>query len=369
MKTRQLRSSMARSVAGSIVAVLVLASCGGSGSAPVTSETAIATSTTAESTTTTEAVTTTTIPLPKAPLTGLPTADENVFNRPAIVAKIDNHPAARPQSGLIEADIVFEENVEGWTRFAAVLHSQGSDPVGPIRSGRTQDVDLLTSLNSPLFLWSGGNPAVTKMINNSPLVNMSPFVSGVGGAFFRSNDKGSPHNLYSNTSKIWELGAGKGGVPAPVFEYLGEGEEFSGADVVGVKVTMDGDMRASWEWDASAGRFMRMLDGKRHNDPNGNLVNTDNVLIMVCIYRRSQIESRSPEAQTTGSGVLWVLSEGKVVEGTWNRADSTSPWILLDAAGNPIKLPPGRTWVELIRDGQAALVPAGSTLDSVPWPS
>jgi hypothetical protein len=263
-----------------------------------------------------------------------------VFSRPAIVAKIDNHPAARPQSGLVEADIVFEENVEGWTRFAAVFHSQGSDPVGPIRSGRTQDVDLLTSLNSPLFLWSGGNPAVTKMINNSPLVNMSPFAKGTGSAFYRAEDKGSPHNLFSNTSKIWELGAGRGGIPTPVFEYRSEADVINGDDVVGVKVTMDGD-----------------------------LVNTDNVIIMVCVYRRSQIESRSPEAVTTGTGVVWVLTNGKVIEGTWSRPDSAAPWTLTDAAGNPIKLTPGRAWVELIREGQAALVPAGATLDSIAWPS
>ncbi len=370
MKTSFPASKVSKVGATLVALAMVLGACGGGRtSVMLTTTTSTPPETTAAPTTTTEATTTTTIPLPKAPLTGLPTADQAVFSRPAIVAKIDNHPAARPQSGLVEADIVFEENVEGWTRFAAVFHSQGSDPVGPIRSGRTQDVDLLTSLNSPLFLWSGGNPAVTKMINNSPLVNMSPFAKGTGSAFYRAEDKGSPHNLFSNTSKIWELGAGRGGIPTPVFEYRSEADVINGDDVVGVKVTMDGDMRASWEWDASVGRFMRMLDGKRHNDPNGNLVNTDNVIIMVCVYRRSQIESRSPEAVTTGTGVVWVLTNGKVIEGTWSRPDSAAPWTLTDAAGNPIKLTPGRAWVELIREGQAALVPAGATLDSIAWPS
>lgn len=348
---------------------LVIGACGGGGSTSDLSESTSSSASVAETTTSTQAETTTTVPLPEAPLTGLPAPDLTVFDRPAIVAKIDNHPAARPQSGLIEADIVFEENVEGWTRFAAVLHSKGSDPVGPIRSGRSQDVDLLAALNSPLLLWSGGNPAVTKIINNSTLVNMSPFAPGIGGAFFRAEDKGSPHNLYSNTSKIWELGLGKGGIPSPIFEYRDESDVINGDDVVGVKVSMDGDMRASWEWDPSVRRFMRMLDGKRHNDPNGNLVNTDNVIIMVCEYRRSQVESRSPEAVTTGTGVVWVLTDGKVVEGTWSRPDSTSPWTFTDSAGNPIKLTPGRTWVELVRDGQAALVPAGAPLESIPWPS
>ncbi|MTA70106.1 MAG: DUF3048 domain-containing protein, partial [Actinobacteria bacterium] len=70
------------------------------------------------------------------PLTGLPAADGVLSMRPALVVKVDNHPGARPQSGLNQADIVFEENVEALTRFALVFHSQGSDPVGPIRSGR-----------------------------------------------------------------------------------------------------------------------------------------------------------------------------------------------------------------------------------------
>jgi hypothetical protein len=191
----------------------------------------------------------------------------------------------------------------------------------------------------------------------------------MGNAFYRADDRGAPHNLYSNTSTIWELGAGRGGIPTPLFEYRGEGDAINGDDAVGVKVAMDGDMRASWEWNPTSGVYMRMLDGKRHNDPNGNLVNTNNVIIMVCQYRRSQIESRSPEAVTTGSGAVWVLMDGKIVEGTWTRADSSSPWTLTDAAGNPIKLTPGRTWVELVRDGQAALVPAGASIDSIPWPS
>lgn len=368
MKKSRFESSAIRMAACLVVAATAIGACGGGGATQVPAASTLPT-TTVEPTTTTEATTTTTIPLPKAPLTGLPTADQAVFSRPAIVAKIDNHPAARPQSGLIEADIVFEENVEAWTRFAAILHSQGSDPVGPIRSGRTQDVELVSALNNPLFVWSGGNPAVTKLINNSPLVNMSPFAKGMGGAFYRAPEKGSPHNLFTNTSKVWELGAGRGGIPTPLFEYRSEADVINGDDVVGVKVSMDGDMRASWEWDPSVGRFMRMLDGKRHNDPNGNLVNTDNVIIMVCIYRRSQIESRSPEAQTTGSGAVWVLTNGKIVEGTWSRPDSVSPWTLTDNVGNPIKLTPGRTWVELIREGQAALVPAGAALANVPWPS
>lgn len=103
------------------------------------------------------AVTETTVGVVTDPLTGLPNQDASTLDRPALVVKIDNHPSARPQLGINQADIIFEENVEKLTRYAAVFHSQGSDPVGPIRSGRFQDINLVGSLNKPLFVWSGGN--------------------------------------------------------------------------------------------------------------------------------------------------------------------------------------------------------------------
>lgn len=167
---------------------LVAAACGGGGgddTAPATSSTST-TSTTVKATTTTSTSSTSTTsttlpPTIRQPLTGEPLESEDeILQRAALVAKIDNNAAAVPNhSGLAVADIVFEEVVEGrTTRFAAVFHSLSSDPIGPIRSGRTQDIDLFTSFNSPLFVWSGGNPNVTRLINGSQLINMGPNVAG-----------------------------------------------------------------------------------------------------------------------------------------------------------------------------------------------
>jgi len=156
------------------LAGIALAACGGGGDSSESTTTSVAPTTVATTEApTTVPETTTTVPVPRMPLTGQPVVDEAIAVRPAIAAKIDNHPGARPQTGLNEADIVYEENVEKWTRFAVVFHSQGADPVGPIRSGRSQDINILTSLNRPLFLWSGGNAAVTSLIQKSELINMS----------------------------------------------------------------------------------------------------------------------------------------------------------------------------------------------------
>ncbi|CAB4550214.1 unannotated protein [freshwater metagenome] len=344
---------------------LVVSCGGGSGSTD-----SVPVSSTTSTIAVTSSSTATTIPVagPVMPLTGLPAADGVLSMRPALVVKVDNHPGARPQSGLNQADIVFEENVEALTRFALVFHSQGSDPVGPIRSGRTQDIDLLTSLNGVLFVWSGGNAGVTAAVKSSNFINMSASAAGKGSGFFRSDDKKAPHNLYTNTSDIWAVAAGRGGTPPPQFLYSADPSSVNGDDVVGVKLRMDGSMKASWEWDANKRVFARRHDDKLHLDSNGEQVSTENVLVLTVEYKISAANKKSPEAQTTGTGVAWVLQQGKFTQGTWTRASEMDPWTLTDATGEPILLTPGRTFVELIRKEQAVIVASGESLAATAWP-
>jgi len=108
----------------------------------------------------TTSTTTTTAPLPVWPLTGLPDAKASGPAHPAIVVKMDNSPDARPQTGINEADVVYELLVEGITRYALVFHSNLVDPVGPVRSARSSDIDLVADLSTPLFAWSGANGGV-----------------------------------------------------------------------------------------------------------------------------------------------------------------------------------------------------------------
>lgn len=351
-----------------------LSACGGGGSS---TETVVAATTTAPATTTTAvpvtttqppASTTTAAPLPIAPLSGLPVADSSLIDRPALIVKIDNAPGAWPQTGLNQADIVYEENVEGWTRFAAVFHSQGSDPVGPVRSGRTQDISLGTSLDRPLLVWSGGNATTTNLINKSDLVNMSVSAAGPNGGYYRSSDQRAPHNLFTKTSSIWALDEGRGGRPGPQFEYRSANEEVGGTAVAGVKLRMDGSMRASWQWNATDGIFERSHDQDPHLLSDGSRVSAHNVLVLECEYKTSVADSRSPEAQTTGSGKAWIFTGGAVVEGSWSRADQSSPWTLSTEDGSVIALTPGRTWVSLIREGQAVVVTADQSISDVDWP-
>src|SRR5436305_10233595 len=190
------------------VAVLVLvgsvASCG----AKKSHATATASTSSAAATTTVPAPTTT-APPPVFPLTGLLTGG-GPATRPALSVKIDNISAALPQSGLNNADLVYEELVEGGqTRLFAVFQSQDADPVGPIRSARPVDADLLDQLGGGIFAYSGaaaGEIAPSEDHSGATLLSNDNGVS----AFYRDRSRSAPHNVYSSTGELYQAGADVG---------------------------------------------------------------------------------------------------------------------------------------------------------------
>ena len=324
-----------------------------SASTTTTGLTTSTTSTTVASTDTTAPASTTTVPaVPVYPLTGVPVDDPASAARPALVVKIDNAPAARPQSGFNEADIVIEEIVnDNLTRFAMVFQSGGSDPVGPIRSGRIQDIDLFTALNHPLFAWSGGNATVTDRIDASELINIGPAKADL---YFRTSDKQAPHNLYSTTERLYTK-AVPGSTPVPQqFQYRAVGTAPAGVPSPGLGLGLD-SVNVNWDWDAASGLYRRKMGGREHDDANSGQVTTNNVVVLAMDYLPGI--SDSPDAQTIGTGEAFVLSGGNYVHGTWERDDAHKPFTLKADDGTPILLQPGRTFIELPRVGHTLVTP------------
>jgi hypothetical protein len=291
------------------------------------------------------------------PLTGLPITDAAAAARPALVVKIDNDAQARPQSGLNAADIVFEQIIETQTRLAAVFHSQGSDPVGPIRSAREQDVDLVGSLNQPLFVYSGGNPAVMAAIEASDLVDLSALNESVfnGGGFFRDETRVEPFNEYAMTSQLWALAPDGAGPPPPQFHYMAADQTPIGQPSNGVDVYLEG-LLVGWRYDAGSGNYLRTSDGVAHLDASTEQISTRNVVVMIVEYPFSLADARSPVADTIGYGEVWVFSGGVAVRGVWTRSTRLSPFEFTGPNGS-IALAPGRTWVELAKIGTFSVVP------------
>ena len=284
--------------------------------------------------TTTSTSTSTSTTVPRQPLTGIVIAP-----RPALVVKVDNVDAA-PQSGLNQADIVFEEIVEGRaTRFAAVFNSMDADPVGPIRSARTQDVNLLLSLNDPALAYSGANDGVNAALGSAGFELLTEGDPG----FFRDDSRPAPHNLFANTSELWSQLSSSGDA-VPAFAYVAPGAPVSGTPVSFVEM-MVGDYNVRWDWDGTQRLFLRSQLGAPHMLTDGQ-ASANTVVVLVVPYGVSAAGG-GPEAQTIGTGTAVVYSDGVEVDGTWTRASATDPFTL-EANGQPILIAPGRTWVELV---------------------
>jgi hypothetical protein len=261
--------------------------------------------------------------------------------RPALVVKVDNVDA-EPQSGLNQADVVFEEIVEaGQTRFAAVFNSTDANPVGPIRSGRITDVDLLLSLNDPAIAYSGANDTVNAALQSAGFELLGEGTPG----FFRVDDRQAPHNLYANTSALFRQLASSGNA-VPAFDYLDPGIEAAGTPVSFVEMNV-GSYAVRWDWDDVQGLFLRSQLGSPHELTDGQ-ASAGNVVVLVMNYGTDP--AGGPLAETLGTGAAVVYTDGKKIEGTWTRTNATDPFTL-QANGQPILLTPGRTWVELV-DGQ-----------------
>ncbi|MET0324456.1 MAG: DUF3048 domain-containing protein [Ilumatobacteraceae bacterium] len=299
---------------------------------------------------TTPAPPTTAAEVARMPLTGVPLASgEEAPVRPAMVVKIDNAPDARPQTGFTAADIVYEEIVnDSLTRFAMVFHSQDSDPVGPIRSGRIQDVDLFGSYHGPLFVWSGGNATVTRAIDDSDFVALDQGTPGM----FRERSRRGPHNLYGSTSTFYENATPEEAAPPPAqFTYRDDGEAPLGVPSAGIDVQLD-SIAAHWTWDAAAGGYVRETNGRPHLDAaTGEQILAENVVVLEMEYASGI--SGSPDAQALGEGTAYVMTGGNLVVGTWTRADRLDPFTLTDENGAPIELTPGHTFIELPRPGNS----------------
>jgi hypothetical protein len=272
--------------------------------------------------------------------------DDAVAASPVLAVKIDNTPRARPQFRIEQADVLFEENVEGITRFIAMFHSRSPDSIGPVRSARTSDLPILSSANRPILAWSGGNNYVTKAIGNAGKAGL--LVDGGSGAlgscYKRVRGRSAPHNLVVDVSCVRSR-AKNAGAARPLWtfsETVPAGDPSTSFTVVmtGVKV--------GWTLDPN-GRYLRTQNGSPHKAATGEQLGFTNVVVMSVGYAPSPADKRSPEAQTVGSGPVVVHRNGVAVKGTWTRAASTDAFSFTDSSGAPIPLAPGSTAVELTK--------------------
>lgn len=315
--------------------------------APSTTTTVVQTTTTAAPTTT-EAPTTTVPPPPVQPLTGLPLDDPALLARVALVVKVSNDKGARPQTGLNEADIVFEAWGAGPTRFATIWHSRDNDFVGPIRSCREQDINLVGEFNRAVFACSGGNPGNIALLRDSDMLLIT---EGKGPGWKLDPNRKRPHKTHADTALLRSNAGPDRTGPAQQFHYRAVGEAaVAGQPMTGFDLQIQ-QVFVQWRYDPGTGTYLRLQDKHPHKLADGSQVSTENVVIAWLDYFPSHTDGRSPDGSTTGTDPAVVFTGGRMISGTWTRADRLAPFSFTDDSGAPIQLTPGRTFIELANSG------------------
>ncbi len=282
------------------------------------------------------------------PLTGLTPAGDSL-TRPALEVKIDNadERGVRPQAGLDVADVVYEEQVEGnVTRLLSIFNSTLPDQVGPIRSVRATDPNVVWPLGG-VFAYSGGAPQNVDLIRQAPVNAVDE--TGAGDAMFRERSRPAPHNLFGRPAAL----VAKGGQPVPpkaLFQYLGKNEQSAGDPAAAVRVGFTPPYDPTYTYDAASRTWKRSYGLAPFTAASGQQVAPTNVVVQYTNYEGGA-GNPTAEGQTVGEGDVMVFTDGKVVRGRWTRPAKEQPAQYVDAAGKPIKLQPGRTWVELLPIG------------------
>lgn len=336
------RSSRRGALVVGTAALLLAAACGGGGKKPAA----------------TPPATTVLLP-PIAPLTGLPLADQAKLRRPALTVKIENPPAARPQSGLDAADVVFEEVVEGGiTRFLAVFHSTDAELVGPVRSVRPSDPDVVSPFGG-LFGYSGGTQKFVDLLRRTPGitdVGVDKLDEGPGKPYTRRPGRNPPDNLYSSTPKLYAAAPASSKPPTRFADFLPADQPFTGAGATpAVRLSAQvGDANVVFDYDQASKTYRRtsLVEG-------AGTVAPANVIVQFTTYQPSPGDEDTngtpvEKAVTVGTGDALILSGGMLVKATWSKPSQAAYTTYADASGAPVRLAPGRTWIELARKGAPA---------------
>lgn len=266
-----------------------------------------------------------------------------------LAVKIDNVRAARPHTGLNEADIVYVEQVEaGLSRLMAVYAQKLPKVVGPVRSARESDLELLGQFDRPTLAFSGAQSKLLPLIDKAPLEAEPP---GEGSdAYFRSPHRRSPHNLYLRPDRLMPT--------APGTDALTTGFRFGAAPAGGKSETLRTvrfeAARYTFTWSESQDRWRVAMDGQAAMTTDGGPVTAGTVVVQYVKVRQSAFHdflgNYTPYTETVGSGKASVLRDGLAYdEVNWKRPKATDGTTFTTRDGRPMNFQHGQVWVVLVK--------------------
>jgi hypothetical protein len=280
----------------------------------------------------------------RSPFTGEPVPS---LNR-VLAVKIDNIVYARPQTGLARADIVYVLPVEGGlSRLMAIFSSRYPPVVGPVRSAREDDLELLRQFGRPAFAYSGATPRLLPYIHRTArIVNL---YAGTSSGYYRDLSRVAPYNLYAHTRQLLAQAPGASTARDIGFRF--------GPPPAGGKATRSVPVSypsASFRftWSAAKGRWLVTMDGTPAVTSGGVRLSAATVVIQHTTVRTSRFKEygfRPPYAESVGSGTTLVLCDGRAWAGHWSRPTANGGTTFTTASGGPMTFARGPVWIVLTR--------------------
>jgi len=286
------------------------------------------------------------------------------INGPVLVVKVDDTPPAHPQVGLSAADIVYIEQVEGGlTRLAAVYSQYPTSipaSIGPVRSARISDIDILAQYGKVGFAFSGVQTKMLPVIAGANLFDLSA-EHNPPSIYSRDTSRSEPTNMFLDPVGLLKKSIeteGKSIVSAHSigfqFGKLPDSPSWRATNKVETATAVSLKWPSSSYqllWSASSGKWLLSYEHRPDLDANGAQLSADtfivqNVSITDSIYH-DKVGGITPFSNTVGSGTGYILRNGLAIPATWNRSDPTSgtSWRLLD--GSPALINPGQIWIAL----------------------
>lgn len=285
------------------------------------------------------------------PLTGVPTTDPVL--RPALSVKVENSPDARPQTGLGQADVVWEQVVEGGiSRFVAVYQSQVPAEIGPVRSTRPMD-PAITAPVGGLFATSGGQ---AQYVDAEAEAGLQVFTFDAGDAgFYRVDTRDAPHNVHLAPQALYDAAdEAHRGAPAAQFGYSGTPTAtVQGTPTAAVDLELSRVATPTWTWSAPDGAWLRAEGTEPSVGADGVALRATNVVTLrvrvVATDATDPAGNPVPETLLDAEGgEALIATGGSTVVATWSKAGTGDPVVLTGPDGAPVTLAPGTTWVELV---------------------
>lgn len=276
----------------------------------------------------------------RSPFTGEPIAKLG----PELIFKIDNVEQARPPTGLTRADIVYILPVDaGLSRIFAVFSSHIPRVVGPVRSAREEDIELLRQFGRPAFAYSGAQPRLLPVVEHSRIVDL---YAGIVGGYYRDLNRIEPYNLYARTRQLLAEAHGRESRARDIGFRFGSAPR-GGRPTKTYSVTYP-EAAFTFRWAPKQHRWLSTMDGKAAYSAGGRRLGARTVVIQyvkVGLSGFRELGIKPPYANTVGSGPAVVLRDGRAYRVHWSRPHAGGGTAFTLPDGRRMPFARGQVWI------------------------